>query len=61
MEVNMHAHMVPEFHGSTTLITAILIFFGLILPALVMWFDEGMYVGEVEKEQKDHTSHGHYV
>lgn len=53
--------MLPEFHGNTTLITAILIFFGMALPALIMWFDEGMYVKKVEKEQKDHTAHHTYI
>lgn len=53
----MQLNMIPAFHGNTVLITAILIFFGMVLPALIMWFDEGMYVDKVEKEQKEHTSH----
>lgn len=54
----MQSMMIPEFHAHTTLIAGILIFFGIILPAIIMWFDEGMYVDEIEKEQHDHTSHG---
>lgn len=50
--------MLPEFHGNTILIEGLLIFFGLILPAIIMWFDDGMYTHEIEKEQKDHTAHG---
>ncbi len=52
---------VNDSNGQSLIAVLLLLFFGLVLPALVMWFDEWMYVDEVEKEQKDHTAHGHYI
>lgn len=54
----MQTMMLPEFHPHSMLVAGLLIFFGVILPAIIIWFDEGMYVDEIEKEQHDHTAHG---
>lgn len=58
--------MVPVYgindaNGQSTIAVLLIILYGFVLPALIMWFDEGTYVNEIEKEQKDHTAKGHYV
>lgn len=52
---------INDSNGQSTIAVLLLIFFAFVLPALVMWFDEYMWVDEVEKEQKDHTALGHYL
>ncbi len=49
--------MVQPFYWT---ISGLLIFFVLtmvILPAIVMWIDEILYVDEIEKEQREQQEH----
>lgn len=52
---------VNDANGQSTIAVLILVFVGIILPALIMWFDETMYVKEIEDDQQHHTAHGHYI
>ncbi len=52
---------VNDSNGQSLLAVIILIFFAFILPAIIMWTDERIYVEKLEKEQKDHTSFGNYI
>ncbi len=52
---------VNDANGQSMIAVLIMVFFALVLPALILWFDEKMYVDEIEKEQKDHTAKGHYI
>ncbi len=50
--------MVQPFYWT---ISGLLIFFvltTLIIPAIVMWIDEYLFVDEVEKEQREHSEPG---
>lgn len=52
---------VNDANAQSTVAVLILLFVGIVLPALIMWFDEDMYVKEIEHDQQTHTAHGHYI
>jgi membrane glycosyltransferase len=43
-------------NGQGFISVLLLIFFSMILPAIVMYFDEELWVNEIEKEQREHDS-----
>ena len=52
---------VNDSNGQSLIAVLVLLFFAFILPAIIMWSDEGRYVNKLEKEQKDHTAFGDYI
>ncbi len=52
---------VNDSNGQSLVAVLILVFFSFILPAIILWTDEKIYVKKLEKEQKDHTSFGDYL
>ncbi len=52
---------VNDSNGQSLMAVLVLLFISFALPAIVMWFDEKMYVNKLEKEQKDHTAFGDYI
>ncbi len=57
----LETYGVNDSNGQSLIAVLVLLFFGLVLPAIIMWFDEETYVHKLEKEQHDHTAFGNYI
>ncbi len=50
--------MIQFFHWSDTALLVFFVLIAMIIPGIVMWSDEKLFVNEVEKEQREQDKPG---